>query len=235
VRSVIVAGEPGGSVAATREAIEELWGGGSGKLKVYDHHGMTEVGPVSYPNPRFPGMLHILEESFLAEVLDPTTGRPVQPGEAGELVLTTLGRVASPLLRYRTGDLVRPSERSPEELGFPDLALEGGILSRLDDMVVVRGVNLYPSALEQVIRTRPGIAEYRVELSHPGALTEVRVLVEPSDNVEDPEALARDLETALRTPFQLRIPVQLVEGGTLPRFEMKARRWQRVEGGTTRR
>lgn len=234
VRAVIVAGEAGGSVEATRREIERLWGGNDGRVRVYDHHGMTEVGPVSYPNPRFPGVLHILEESFLGEVLDAATGRPVAPGEVGELVLTTLGRVASPLLRYRTGDLVRPSVRSAEELGFPDLALEGGILSRVDDMVVVRGVNLYPSAVEAVIRAQPGVAEYRVELSHRGALTEVRVLVEPTPGLEAREAparesLVRELETALRTAFQLRIPVHLAAAGELPRFEMKARRWHRAE------
>ena len=233
VRAVIVAGEAGGSVEATRREIERLWGGNTGEdgvTRVYDHHGMTEVGPVSYPNPRFPGVLHILEESFLAEVLDPATGRPVAPGEVGELVLTTLGRVASPLLRYRTGDLVRISTQSVESLGFADLALEGGILSRIDDMVVVRGVNLYPSALEQVIRTRPGVAEYRVELSRRGALTEVQVAVEPASEVTDAARLTHDLETALRTAFQLRIPVRLVAQGELPRFEMKARRWVDAEG-----
>jgi phenylacetate-CoA ligase len=235
VRAVIVAGEAGGSVEATRREIERLWGGAGGEegdgggVRVYDHHGMTEVGPVSYPNPRFPGVLHILEESFLAEVLDPASGQPVAPGAVGELVLTTLGRVASPLLRYRTGDLVRPATRSAAELGFPDLALEGGILSRVDDMVVVRGVNLYPSAVEAVIRAQPGVAEYRVELAHRGALTEVRVIVEPTPDLAARAALPGQLETALRTAFQLRIPVHLAAEGALPRFEMKARRWQRGE------
>jgi phenylacetate-CoA ligase len=229
VRAVIVAGEPGGSVGATRSEVERLWGGKGGGTRVYDHHGMTEVGPVSYPNPRFPGVLHILEESFLAEVLDPATGKPVAPGEVGELVLTTLGRVASPLLRYRTGDLVRPSRRSPQELGYPDLALEGGILARVDDMVVVRGVNLYPSAVEEVLRAHNGVAEYRVELSRRGAMAEARVVVEPAAEVHDTASLARDLESALRTTFQLRIPVHLAAPGELPRFEMKAQRWQRQE------
>ena len=137
VSKVIVAGEPGGSLPAVRSRIAELWG-----AEVLDHHGMTEIGPVSYPNRRVSGVLHVIKSAYLAEVLDPESGQAVGPGEIGELVLTNLGRVGTPLLRYRTGDLVKISERSPEELGTDDLALEGGILSRADDMVVVRGVNL---------------------------------------------------------------------------------------------
>ena len=235
VRALIVAGEPGGSVPATRERLSRAWGG----TRVFDHHGMTEVGPVSCPNEAHPDVLHVLEESYLAEVLDPESldsgepqddggyGRPVVPGEVGELVLTTLGRLGSPLLRYRTGDRVRPSARSAEELGRPELALEGGILARGDDMVVVRGVNLYPSAVEQVLRSQPGVAEFRVELTERQAMAEARVLVEPSPEVSDAETLARDLEGALRLAFQLRLPVQPVPPGTLPRFEMKAQRWVR--------
>lgn len=218
-RAIIVAGEPGGSVAAVRERIERAWPG----ARVYDHHGMTEVGPVSVPDPDRPGLLYVRESAYLAEVLEPERDAPVAPGEVGELVLTTLGRLGSPLLRYRTGDLVRPSARPPSELGRPDLALEGGILARVDDMVVVRGVNLYPSALEAVVRAAAGDAEYRVTLSRDGALSEVALELE----AEGPEP-ARALERALREAFQLRIPVTPVAPGTLPRFELKARRWRRA-------
>src|SRR5690606_21148071 len=96
-------GEPGGSVAATRRAIEAAWPG----ARVFDHHGMTEVGPVSYECPARPCVLHVIESAYLAEIVDPGTDAPVPPGEPGELVLTTLGRTSSPLIRYRTGDLVR--------------------------------------------------------------------------------------------------------------------------------
>jgi phenylacetate-CoA ligase len=223
VRRIFVAGEPGGSVPAIRQRLTDLWGGAG----VWDHHGMTEVGPVSYPNPERPGILHVMESSYLAEVLDPESGEPVGPGGLGELILTTLGRLGSPLLRYRTGDLVRISEHTPEELGTPDLALDGGILARADDMVVVRGVNLYPSAVEQVVRRVDGIAEYRVELGRSGSMAELRVRVEPAPEVRDPEALARELEDAFRTAFQLRVPVLVADRGALPRFELKAKRWVR--------
>lgn len=224
VHTLLVAGEPGGAVTAVRERISRAWGG----ARVMDHHGMTEVGPVSFPNPRFPGILHVLESSYLAEVIDPDSGTTLPAGEVGELVLTTLGRLGSPLLRYRTGDLVRISTRTPEELGFPEMALEGGILARVDDMVVVRGVNLYPSAVDEVVRTLPEIAEYRVELTTRRSMAEVRVAIEPAADCPRPETLPARLEDGFRTAFQLRIPVSLVEVGSLPRFELKAKRWVRV-------
>lgn len=223
VGRVIVAGEPGGSLPAVVEAISEAWGG----ARVLDHHGMTEVGPVSFPNPRVPHLLHVNERAYLPEVLDLETGGAVGPGGTGELVLTTLGRLGSPLIRYRTGDLVRVSERSAEELGYADLALEGGILARTDDMVVVRGVNLYPSAVDRVIRGFRGVAEYRVELLTDRSMAEVSIEVEPSVDVVDPAGLAARVSEALRTAFQLRVPVEPVARGTLPRFELKAKRWVR--------
>lgn len=228
VTRVVVAGEPGGGIAGVRARISEAWAG----AQVFDHHGMTEVGPVSYPNPRFPGVLHVIESSYLAEVLDREaleTGRtrPVASGEVGELVLTTLGRVGSPLLRYRTGDLVRRSAKSAAELGSADLALDGGILARCDDMVVVRGVNLYPSAIDEILRGFPEIGEYRVELRTDRAMTEIQVEVEPWPQAPA-EGLARKVEEALRAHFQLRVPVRLADPGSLPRFELKAKRWVRV-------
>jgi len=219
VRTIIVAGEPGGSVRATQARIEDLWR----RAKVVDHHGMTEVGPVSYGCPKRARVLHVIESSYIAEIIDPITGRAT---DRGELVLTNLGRIGSPLIRYRTGDIVERSKQELCECGSFDLALEGGILARTDDMVVVRGVNLYPSAIEDVLRGCEGVAEYRVEIRTNRALTELAVQVEAAvDN--DPD-LAHRLESALRNAFALRIPVSIVERGTLPRFEMKAQRWVRI-------
>ena len=147
VKKIIVAGEPGGSIPATRERLEKLWPG----AKVFDHHGMTEAGPVTYECPAQPGILHVIESAYLAEIVDPQSGKKVSSGETGELILTTLGRTGSPLLRYRTGDLVCAAENSPCACGTFDLALRGGILGRADDMIIVRGVNIYPSAIEDVV------------------------------------------------------------------------------------
>jgi phenylacetate-CoA ligase len=204
IRRIIVAGEPGGSIPSTRAHIEKLWPGAT----VVDHHGMTETGPVSYGCPARPGVLHVIESSYIAEVLD------------GELILTNLGRIGSPLIRYRTGDLVK-AVRGICACGTTDIALEGGILGRSDDMVVVRGVNIYPTAVEEVLRAE-GVTEYRVEVRTERALTELRIQVEAEHGA------ASRLEAALTNAFSLRIPVSSVDAGSLPRFEAKSKRWVRV-------
>ena len=215
VRTIIVAGEPGGSVPAVRERIRAGWNG----ARVVDHYGMTEVGPVAYEDPEREGVLRIVEEAYFAEVIEPGGVALVPEGGVGELVLTPLGRHSWPLLRYRTGDLVKWSRDAH------GLALEGGIIGRTDDMVVVRGVNIYPTAVEAVVRMIPEIGEYRVVVSRRGAMAELEVQIESPD-----DTAAVRLERALNQAFSLRIPVRRVVHGTLPRFEMKARRWVAMEG-----
>jgi phenylacetate-CoA ligase len=226
VRTILVAGEPGAGIPATRARIERAWPGAC----VRDHHGMTELGPVTFECPARQGVLHVMEDGFIPEVLEPGGASPVSPGERGELVLTNLGRTGSPLIRYRTGDLVRRAEEEQCACGHWDLALEGGILGRTDDMALVRGVNVYPSACEEVIRAFDGVAEYRVELLTGTAMAELRVQLEPAASCADPAALAREVAAAFRNAFNLRVPVAAVPPGSLPRFELKARRWVRLQG-----
>jgi phenylacetate-CoA ligase len=209
IKKIIVAGEPGGSAPAVRERISQAWRG----AEVLDHYGMTEIGPTAYQRLGVPGVLQVIEASYLAEIVDPATGAAVEDGQPGELVLTTLGRTAAPLLRYRTGDLVQRNRASE---GF---ALRGGVLGRVDDMIVVRGVNLYPSAVDSIVRTIPNIEEYRVHVLRAGAMCEVSL------EVEGPEPAAEQLARAMNAAFSLRIPVTCVATGTLPKPEMKARRW----------
>lgn len=224
VRLLIVAGEGGGSIPATRARIERLWPGAA----VFDHHGMTEVGPVTYQCSARPGSLHVLESAYLPEVINPLTEEPVPAGETGELVLTTLDRIGSPLLRYRTGDLVRPRRRSVCACGRHELALDGGILGRSDDMVVVRGVNVYPSLLEEIVRAYPEIAEYRVQLDCRSAMIGLSLEVETVADSPGLASLPHRLEQSFQTALNLRVPVMLVSAGSLPRFEMKAQRWVRM-------
>ncbi|HTT62847.1 MAG TPA: AMP-binding protein [Bryobacteraceae bacterium] len=221
VRTIIVAGEPGGSVPATRSHISNLWGG----ARVVDHHGMTEIGPVSYGCPTHRGVLHVIEESYIAEVIDPRTGRPAPRGATGELVLTNLGRLGSPLIRYRTGDIVQLTAADACACGARGPALNGGILGRTDDMLVVRGVNVYPSAVENILRGFEAVAEYRVEILNHRTLPELHIQVEAAPAHAHDATLTHRLEAALTNAFALRIPVSLVPQGNLPRFEMKARRW----------
>jgi phenylacetate-CoA ligase len=152
----------------------------------------------------------------------------VPAGETGELVLTTLDRTGSPLLRYRTGDLVKPRRRSVCVCGRHELALDGGILGRSDDMVVVRGVNVYPSLVEELVRAYPEVAEYRVHLDCRTAMPELMLEVETAPNIPGVLSLPRRLEQSFQTALNLRVPVVLVPAGSLPRFEMKAQRWVRV-------
>jgi phenylacetate-CoA ligase len=198
---------------------------------------MTEVGPVTHECPAQAGLLHVMENGYLAEIINPASGKPVSPGETGELVLTTLLRTGSPLVRYRTGDLVkarlnapvsdapgRVGDAAPCACGRHTLVLEGGILGRADDMVIVRGVNVFPSAVEELLRSCPGLAEYRVTISSSGASTEMSVLLEPQPEMNG-KTLASLAQKKLQNAFALRVPVQVVSPGALPRFEMKAKRW----------
>lgn len=225
IRRIIVAGEPGGSILGVRRRIEEAWGG----ARVCDHHGMTEVGPVSYECPSTPGCLHIIDRSYYAEVVDPNTGSAAPPGQTGELVLTTLGRTGSPLLRYRTGDLVRRGPLTACACGSFEFKLEGGILGRADDMVLVRGVNVYPAAIEELVCEFTEVVEYRVTLSSERNMSELGMEIEPVASCADATALARQIEERLKSALTLRVPVKAVPCGSLPRFEMKAKRWVRLD------
>lgn len=215
INKIIVAGETGGSVPEVRKRLEKLW-----DARVFDHHGMTEVGPVSYESEDMPRCLIVMEEAYLAEIVDPKTGEEVPDGECGELILTTLDRTACPLLRYRTGDWVK------KKLHRGRLVLEGGIMSRVDDMVVVRGVNVYPSAIEAVVREFPEVIEFMVEQRKVDAMDEIELLVEMDGNVAKP--LLKRIEAKLRDTFSLRIPVKLAEPQSLPQHEFKAKRWRLV-------
>jgi phenylacetate-CoA ligase len=209
VRVTVHAGEPGAGIPSVRARIEAGWG-----ARAFDHAGMTEMGAYGYECQAQAG-LHVNESEFVAEVIDPATGAPAPEGE---LVLTNLGRLGSPLVRYRTGDRVRLAS-TPCGCGRTFTRLEGGILGRLDDMLIVRGVNLFPSAIEGIVRRFP-VEEFQIEVFRDGELDEVRVLVE----VDGGAAGARPVQEALRTGLGIRVEVAAVGSGSLPRFELKARR-----------
>jgi phenylacetate-CoA ligase len=209
VRVTLHAGEPGAGIPSVRARIEAGWG-----ARAFDHGGMTEMGAYGYECEAQAG-LHVNESEFVAEVIDPATG---SPASEGELVLTNLGRLGSPLVRYRTGDRVRLA-RSPCGCGRTFARLEGGILGRLDDMLIVRGVNLFPSAIEAIVRRFP-VEEFQIEIFRAGELDEVRVLVEMDGGADG----ARHVQDALRAGLGIRMEVAPVGSGSLPRFELKARR-----------
>lgn len=218
VRGLLVAGEAGGNIPATRRRIEEEWG-----ARVIDHWGMTELGPMAIEAPSRAGGLYFLETESIVEIIDFATNAPVAAGQEGELVVTNLGRYGSPLIRYRTGDRVRIGP-AVEETAL--LWLEGGILGRVDEMLTIRGNNIYPSALEEILRSADGLAEYRIEVRTQKGMQHVKVEVEPVPQLDEPAvaALVRGVANAIRIRWNFQAEVVAVLPGALPRFELKGRR-----------
>jgi phenylacetate-CoA ligase len=211
LRCSIHAGEPGASIPATRDAIEAAFG-----AHCFDHTGMTELGPTGFSCDAGDGV-HLVESEYIFEVVD------------GELVVTNLGRWGSPVFRYRTGDRAELSRR-PCLCGSPFPKVLGGIRGRVDDMFTVRGVNLYPSQLEDVVRRLPGISEFAVQVRLLRQMEEVTLLFEtvnqgPAAGEKPEQALA----SALRLALGVRIDCRQVASGTLPRGELKSKRLIRVQ------
>jgi phenylacetate-CoA ligase len=205
VRVTIHAGEPGASIPATRDAIEAAYSAAS-----FDHTGMTELGPTGFSCSQRDGV-HLIESEFIFEVTS-----------EGELVATNLGRWGMPLIRYRTGDHVQVS-REPCSCGSPFMKLVGGIRGRVDDMLTVRGVNLYPSQVEDIVRRHPEVTEFVIEHRRERQMDEVTLLIETSLAEFPTDRLEADLRQALG----VRLGCRVVEPGTLPRSELKSRRIMR--------
>ena len=215
VRITIHAGEPGAGIPATRERIETLWG-----ATTYDHPGASEVGAWGYSCSARRGV-HVNEAEFICEVIDPETGQPVEPGQAGELVLTNLGRDCYPVVRYRCGDVVRPLPRHTCACGRTLLLLEGGILGRRDDMVTIRGVNVFPAAFLEIFNTVPEVGEHRVTAYRVSHMDQIHVEYEELSAMDRREEVA----VLIRERLGIRVTVQVCRPGELPRFEAKAKRF----------
>lgn len=213
VRRVICTGEPGASLESTRSRIEELW-----QATCSDHTGLSEVGHFGHPCVEHGGV-HLDDEEFVCEILDPA-GEEVAAGRQGELVLTALGRTGFPAIRYRTGDVVISAD-GPCPSGHPGRWLPGGIVGRTDDMVVIRGMNVFPSAIEQTLRDiDAAVGEFRITFyTEPGAMDEVKLEVELSE-----PAAARSIQERMRRQLGLRVRVVPLRAGILPREAHKAKR-----------
>ncbi len=213
VNITIQAGEPGASVPGTKERIETAWG-----ARCYDHAGATEVGAWGFECQTQAG-IHVNDGEVICEVIDPATGEP--DGE-GELVMTNLGRTGMPVIRYRTGDRVKV-HATPCECGRTYLRLDGGVIGRIDDVVIVRGVNVFPSAVENIVRRFPEIGEFAVDVHRRKELDEMEIRVEV--RAGSAEQLAAAVAQELRAGIGIRAKVEPVPFGTLPRFDAKARRF----------
>lgn len=230
VNKMVLSGEPGGSLPATRRIIEEAWG-----AEVVDTAGMSEIGTIMvFECNHHPGGMHIIEDHYLEEVVDPETGEPVGYGERGERIVTSFGRGFMPLLRYKTGDLVERMPHTACTCGRTFDLYRGGILGRVDDMKLIRGINVYPSSVEAIVREFPEVDEFLIVINRErGLYDEVTVQVELCSGMDHlwPQVGAR-LDTALADGHGgLRFRVEKVESGTLPRWELKARRLVDKRGG----
>jgi phenylacetate-CoA ligase len=220
---LILSGEPAGSIPQTKALIEEQWG-----AKAFDTAGMTEIGTIMvFECSAQPGGTHIIEDHVIEEVLDPVSLEPVGFGERGERVVTSFGRGAIPLLRYRTGDLACRVPASSCSCGRGFDLFEGGILGRVDDMKIVRGTNVYPRAIEAIVREFPEVDEFQTVITHEGIRDEItlRIEMKPDWPADGWSALSDSLRRRLSLAHEgLNFRIEQASAGDLPRFELKAKR-----------
>ncbi|MBG98979.1 MAG: phenylacetate--CoA ligase [Solibacterales bacterium] len=223
ITKTIHAGELGASIPMTRQKIEQAWG-----ARALDHAGATEVGAFGIGDTKDCD-LYVNEKEFIAEVIDSNSFMPIESGSTGELVITNLGRGAWPIIRYRTGDLVNPI-RIPSGPMEGKLLLKGGILGRVDDMVTIRGVNIYPSTLENIIRSIIGLCEFRIIVSTFAEMDEIGI------EIEGDQTTAQAVAQSISDEIGIRAKVRPIEKGTLPRWESKAQRFsdQRARRSNTK-
>lgn len=223
VRMLILAGEPGAAVPAVRARIEQEWG-----ARAIDHWGMTDIGSLGIETVNTPGQLAILESQCIAEIIDPESCLPVAAGDMGELVITNLGRCGQPVIRYRTGDLVQAATATADD-GLALLRLNGGILGRTDDMVTIRGNNVFPSSVDAVLRECNDVAEYRTTVVTRRSMPHLQIEIEPvfnhEENQERTAQLLGSVERLIKN--RLNFHAEITAVSSLPRFEMKARRFFR--------
>ena len=225
ILKTIHAGEPGASIPSTKQKLQDGFGS-----RCYDHHGMSEMGAISFECQYQNGSTHVIESEYIAEVINPETGQSCAVGESGELVLTNLGRWGFPNIRYRTGDrVIFNYDRC--ECGRTFLRLVGGVIGRVDDMLIIRGVNVFPSAIENIVRSFPEVAEFMIEVQKVKEMDDLKLKLE-IDESEHSEGKIKEVIRAIvediRNKLQIRVETEHCCAGALPRFEMKAKRVVRL-------
>lgn len=220
VRILILSGEAGALDPVLRDKIEGIWG-----ARAFDYVGLTEVGTWGFQCDKSPTSIHIMESEFIAEIIDPENGRRIPEGEEGELVLTNLGRACNPAIRFRTRDIVRPLPGACA-CGRTSMSLDGGILGRRDQMVKIRGINIFPSTIGVLVEKHmdPG-HEYKIIALRENDRDDIQILIEKEGSREFLHDFTAGLKAELKRQFNLSFRVQIAEEGTLPRYEHKAKRF----------
>lgn len=219
VRSLLLSGEPGALIPQVREKLQTLW-----NARCFDYIGLTEVGTWGFQCTEEPNGVHILDSEFIAEIVDPKTALPVPEGEAGELIVTNLGRACMPSIRYRTGDLVK-IKKGLCPCGRTFRVLQGGVLGRKDEMIIIRGVNVFPNVLSNIIESyiQPG-DHYRIEAYKEKGIDEIAIQLEMKEG-EKNEVVPKAIEEEIKRKLNIRIEVKAVPKGTLPQSDYKAKRF----------
>lgn len=215
-------GEPGALIPTTKRLIEQAFG-----AKTFDLPGLTEIAAWGFECEEQSGMVHVHEDYVYPEVLNPETGEPVKPGERGELIFTSLYRKAMPLLRYRTKDIVELATESCP-CGRTLVSFKGGVLGRTDDMKKIRGVIVYPSRIEEVVRGFKEVDEFFITIRRVKGLDDILLQIDPRPDVtqDGRERLTEAVGSRLRLALGIRVTVETVGSGSLPRWDHKARRFR---------
>jgi len=218
INKIFVAGEPGGSISATKKRIEQLWG-----ADVYDYYGLSDIFGACAGECEEKAGLHFSEDHMIVEVLDLKTGEQVDEHEEGEMVLTTIKKRARPMIRFRTGDLVS-YELEKCGCGRTHMRLMG-VCGRTDDMLIIKGVNVLPSSVEPVVRGNKKLSgEYRLVIDRIDHLDVLTIEIERCDCKGDAKILEREVQRDLRAVLGITPKVTVFEDGTLPRETHKAKR-----------
>ncbi len=218
LRAVASVGEPGAAIPATRKRLAEGW-----NAAVVDGFGMTEIFPLGGSCPGNQA-LHISNDMAIMEIIDPDTGEQLPMGETGEVVFTNIVGDTQPLLRYRTRDISRISEETCDFCGHAGPKLEGSIIGRVDDMIWYSGVNIYPSAIEEAVRSIDALNhEFQIVLDGNGAKPTMTVKLETVDqdngleNSLDVTGLKADAQDKVKQAIRINAAIEILPPGTLPR------------------
>ena len=223
INKITCAGEPGAGIPSTKKRMEDAWG-----AKVYDHSGATEIGAWSYECREQPGGMHINEGLFLVEIEDIQTGEIIdEPGRRGKMIITAFDRQAQPCVRFDSKDII---EWAPEPCpcGRSFRLIKGGVVGRADDITKVKGVLLAPSAIEEVVRGINGLGdEYEVVVDKMGDIDQITLKIELlQDTKGQQNTIEQQLIEQLRLKTNLRYNLEFHKFETLPRFEVKAKRFK---------
>jgi phenylacetate-CoA ligase len=221
ISTVVSVGEPGAAIPATRQRLADAWG-----AAVSDGYGLTELFPLGGSCPHS-SAIHIASDFVITEIVDPQTGAPVPDGDPGEIVYTNIIGDSQPLLRYRTRDVGRIDTAGACRCGFTGVRLRDSIEGRIDDMIWYRGVNVFPSAIEAVVRAMPELGdEYEIVVDRERPLPAMVLRVEVAtgtDGSRYPD-LEKTLQAAVKRAIRVGCDVELLAPGAMPRSDVNRKR-----------